>query len=158
MKDVTACRAFLGKFKSGGAANLGETDFESKIGMFAFVGAVPVGQIKLNFEVEKGKRLILVDAIQGQRGTKNLRWAFKGFSKISWPNYLIRKAVETAREAGFAEIRITKPEANPHYRRHANETEAEAGERQKRMRALYSEVAKAEGFKEAEEFFFKKIG
>lgn len=155
-KDASACRAFLNKFKTG-IATLGETSFEAHIGMFALLGGVSIGQIKLNFEVEKGRRVLLVDAIQGARGTKNLRWTFRRFHGSFWPNFLIRKAVETAREAGFSEIRIAKPELSPYYRKLPKEKPSEAEERQKRMRRLYYEVAKAEGFEEKEGYFFLKL-
>lgn len=156
-KDAAACRVFLNKFKSSGMAMPGPTSFEARIGLFAFLGAVSIGQIKMNFEVKRGQRLLLVDAIQGVRETKSLNRAFRRFHGLPWPNFLIRKAVETAREAGFSEIRIAKPELSPYYRRHPSETLSGAEQRQTRMRRLYSEVAKAERFEEKEEFFFFKL-
>ena len=155
-KDAAACKAFLNTFKSD-LAVLEETSFEARIGMYAMAGAVAVGQIKLNFACEKGKRVLLIDAIQGEKGIKYLRWAFRRFSGLLWPNYLVRMAIETAKKAGFSEVRIQKAEENPYFRWHGKETGLEAEKRQERMQKLYRGVAQAEGFQETDEYFFRVI-
>ncbi|MDO8624696.1 MAG: hypothetical protein Q7R47_01330, partial [Candidatus Diapherotrites archaeon] len=72
-----------------------------------------------------------------------------------WASF--QKAVETAKQAGFGEARIAKPEYSPYFRQKPGETKAGATARQQRMKKLYYEVANAERFEEADTYFFKKL-
>lgn len=161
-EDTFACLRFLKKFREkfgkNKTARLGNTEYESGIGVHAYFEGKKIGRIKTNFVVEGNKRVLYIDAIQGRKPMlfrkkyfKELGQKFEQKYKLKWPNLLIQQAVETAKKADFSEVKLIKPQANPFYE--------EASEKvQKRMKKFYYSVAGKEGFKKTKgKYMVKKL-
>lgn len=180
-KDVEACIRFLKNFEEKKNARLEKSGYESAIAVRAFLGEIRVGEIKINFGVEDGKRILYIDAVQGRKtrfavGKVNGKYIWtekserseenQGLNKvfevqfgIKWPNMLVREAIETAEKAGFSEVHLLRPEFSPYYSLPKADSQKEILERQKQMRSLYYSTAGTEGFKKNKEgkYFILKL-
>ncbi|MEM0360518.1 MAG: hypothetical protein QXK06_04250 [Candidatus Diapherotrites archaeon] len=149
-EDLKACLSFLEKFKEDGFAFLAGTKYESSIGIIAIdPNGNTFGTIKLNF-LGKKRKVLCIDAIQGSRGRTMALWK-TNTGQIPWPNLLVQHAIETARRAGFSEVRLLKPQANPWCKDYYNKKNTKVTVS---MERLYYSVAKKEGFRKAKGKFF----
>ena len=149
------------------------SSYGSAIEIATSQGRFNVGQIKINFADEEGQRILFIDGIQGRKSkwllqiNKEGRPVFSSEERVEirskhnqklnkefeethgsrWATFLIQKAIETAKKAGFSEVRILRPEHTPYYEQKRFETQEEAEKRQQRMKNMYYPVAKSAGFK-----------
>ncbi len=105
-----------------------------------------LARIGIGFE----KEAIILEVIQGRKKGEEERNAFRSLTKSNWPNFMINQIEQHARECGFKEIKIRRPETLHAY-------QLQGPEIQKQIRTLYYSIAEKMGFEKKWPYFEKKL-
>lgn len=96
--------------------------------------------------------------IQKDQTSKQLLDRLTTVAKMPWANYLVQQVEQHARQCGFREVRIAKPETLHYYREpYGAKNPGDVERIRKNMRTLYYNVAKAMGYTEKGDYFVKQL-
>jgi len=105
-----------------------------------------LARIGIGFEGE----CVVIEVVQGRKRGETARNVFRSMVKSNWTTYLIERIEETAKESGFKQIKLRRPETLLAYQLQDSKTKEQ-------IRTLYYSIAKAMGFETRWPYFEKKL-
>lgn len=96
------------------------------------------------------KNAIIIEVIQGRKKGEYQRNVFRSLTKSNWPTVMLEQIEKNARECGFKEIKIRRPETLHAY-------QLQTPKVKEQMRKLYYSIAKALGFRKKGPYFEKNL-
>jgi hypothetical protein len=149
-------RGFIGSFPriktKGFAVAVASTSYESPVGIMLFriskkqSAETMVGRIALNFAKVDGRKMVLIETIQGRQHCKAELDAFSKAAGMPWANFLVKRAVEHAQKCGFEAVGIINPKYLYWYHHCGHVVGAKEKEVKGRMMDFYRRVASNTGF------------
>lgn len=107
------------------------------------------------------KDSVIVEAMQTKKGTNNLLNEFRRASKRQALDFVLKEVEQRAKELGFLEVKIRRPETLAFFDRPVvgkrNATPFERAEIRKNIMRLYNTIASRNGYRKENLFFVKKL-